>query len=126
MLRAGAVRTSCRDGRRPTWWSIFPVRRPGSGAHVRYASSVRVPTASGAAQSLTVRDQEPRVRTMQIEVSIKGLMVDPITNMAIVVLRDKEGQKVLPIWVGIFEADAIALQIENISTRSEEHTSELQ
>jgi hypothetical protein len=48
--------------------------------------------------------------------SIKGLMVDPITNTPIVVLRDKEGQKVLPIWVGIFEANAIALQIENIST----------
>src|SRR6266705_2099872 len=53
---------------------------------------------------------------MQIEMSIKGLMVDPITNTPIVVLRDKEGQKVLPIWVGIFEANAIALQIENIST----------
>src|SRR6266852_4329428 len=55
-------------------------------------------------------------RPMQIEMSIKGLMVDPITNTPIVVLRDKEGQKVLPIWVGIFEANAIALQIENIST----------
>src|ERR1700730_15245008 len=53
---------------------------------------------------------------MQIEMTIKGLMVDPITNTPIVVLRDKEGQKVLPIWVGIFEANAIALQIENIST----------
>src|SRR3977135_3212611 len=53
---------------------------------------------------------------MQIEMSIKGLMVDPITNTPIVVLRDKDGQKVLPIWVGIFEANAIALQIENIST----------
>jgi len=53
---------------------------------------------------------------MQIEMSIKGLMVDPITNTPIVILRDKEGQKVLPIWVGIFEANAIALQIENIET----------
>jgi hypothetical protein len=53
---------------------------------------------------------------MQIEMTIKGLMVDPITNMPIVILRDKEGQKVLPIWVGIFEANAIALQIENVST----------
>jgi bifunctional DNase/RNase len=53
---------------------------------------------------------------MQIEMNIKGLMVDPVTNMPIVILRDKEGQKVLPIWVGIFEANAIALQIENIST----------
>jgi bifunctional DNase/RNase len=53
---------------------------------------------------------------MQIEMTIKGLMVDPITNMPIVILRDKEGHKVLPIWVGIFEANAIALQIENVST----------
>jgi bifunctional DNase/RNase len=53
---------------------------------------------------------------MQIEMTIKGLMVDPITNTPIVILRDKDGQKVLPIWVGIFEANAIALQIENIAT----------
>jgi bifunctional DNase/RNase len=53
---------------------------------------------------------------MQIEMSIKGLMVDPLTNMPIVILRDQDGQRVLPIWVGIFEANAIALQIENIPT----------
>jgi bifunctional DNase/RNase len=53
---------------------------------------------------------------MQIEMSIKGLMVDPITNTPIVILRDKDGQRVLPIWVGIFEANAIALQIENVAT----------
>jgi bifunctional DNase/RNase len=53
---------------------------------------------------------------MQIEMSIKGLMVDPVTNMPIVILRDQAGLKVLPIWVGMFEANAIALQIENIST----------
>jgi hypothetical protein len=47
---------------------------------------------------------------------IKGLMVDPVTNMPIVILRDKEGERVLPIWVGIFEANAIALQIENVAT----------
>jgi uncharacterized protein len=52
---------------------------------------------------------------MQIEMTIKGLMVDPITNMPIVILRDKDGQKVLPIWVGVFEANAIALQIENVT-----------
>lgn len=53
---------------------------------------------------------------MQIEMTIKGLMVDPITNMPIIILRDTEGQRVLPIWVGIFEANAIALQMENIAT----------
>lgn len=53
---------------------------------------------------------------MQIEMTIKGLMVDPVTNTPIVLLRDKNGEHVLPIWVGIFEANAIALQIENIET----------
>jgi bifunctional DNase/RNase len=53
---------------------------------------------------------------MQIEMTIKGLMVDPITNMPIIILRDKDGERVLPIWVGVFEANAIALQIENIAT----------
>ena len=51
-----------------------------------------------------------------IEMTIKGLMVDPITNMPIVILRDKDGHRVLPIWVGVFEANAIALQIENVTT----------
>ena len=53
---------------------------------------------------------------MQIEMTIKGLMVDPITNMPIIILRDKDGQRVLPIWVGVAEANAIALQIENVTT----------
>ena len=53
---------------------------------------------------------------MLIEMTIKGLMVDPITNMPIVILKVKDGERVLPIWVGIFEANAIALQIENIAT----------
>ena len=52
---------------------------------------------------------------MQIEMTIKGLMVDPITNTPIVILRDKEGQRVLPIWVGLAEANAIAMQMENVS-----------
>jgi len=53
---------------------------------------------------------------MQIEMTIKGLMVDPITNMPIIILRDKAEERVLPIWVGVFEANAIALQIENVTT----------
>jgi bifunctional DNase/RNase len=53
---------------------------------------------------------------MQIEMTIKGLMVDPVTNTPIIILRDEQGQRVLPIWVGLFEANAIALQIENVST----------
>lgn len=53
---------------------------------------------------------------MQIEMVIKGLMVYPVTSMPIIILRDRDGDRVLPIWVGVFEANAIALQIENIST----------
>ena len=53
---------------------------------------------------------------MEIEMTIKGLMIDPITNMPIIVLRDGEGERILPIWVGVFEANAIALQIENVRT----------
>ncbi len=52
---------------------------------------------------------------MQIEMTIKGLMIDPVTNTPIVVLRDLEGHRVLPIWVGVFEANAIAVQIENVT-----------
>jgi bifunctional DNase/RNase len=53
---------------------------------------------------------------VEIEMNIKGLMVDPITNMPIIVLREVQGQRILPIWVGVFEANAIALQIENVQT----------
>jgi bifunctional DNase/RNase len=54
---------------------------------------------------------------MQIEMTIKGLMMDPITSLPIIILRDKEGQRVLPIWVGPAEAQAIAMQIENVPTQ---------
>ena len=53
---------------------------------------------------------------MEIEMTIKGLMIDPITNMPIIILRDGDGQRVLPIWVGVFEANAIALQLESVQT----------
>ncbi len=47
---------------------------------------------------------------------IRGLMMDPMTNMPIVVLKDTTGDSVLPIWVGIYEANAIALEIEKVTT----------
>ncbi len=53
---------------------------------------------------------------MEREFKIKGLMMDPITNSPIVILQDVEKNTLLPIWVGIFEANAIALQIERIDT----------
>ncbi len=53
---------------------------------------------------------------MEKEFKIKGLMMDPVTNSPIVILQDVDGNTILPIWVGIFEANAIALQIERIDT----------
>lgn len=47
---------------------------------------------------------------------VKSLMMDPVTQMPIVILRDAAGDTTLPIWVGLFEANAIALQLEKIST----------
>lgn len=47
---------------------------------------------------------------------IRGLMMDPVTNMPIVILKDVNGSTVLPIWVGVYEANAIALEIEKVST----------
>ena len=51
---------------------------------------------------------------MALEMKIKGLMIDPVSNMPIIVLKDASGESVLPIWVGIFEANAIAMQLEKI------------
>jgi bifunctional DNase/RNase len=53
---------------------------------------------------------------MEVEMKIRGLMMDPVTNMPIVVLKDVGGASILPIWVGIYEANAIALEIEKVST----------
>ncbi len=52
----------------------------------------------------------------EVEMKIRGLMMDPVTNMPIVVLKDLGGNAVLPIWVGIYEANAIALEIEKVTT----------
>lgn len=53
---------------------------------------------------------------MEVEMKIRGLMMDPVSNMPIVVLKDVNGSAILPIWVGIYEANAIALEIEKVST----------
>ena len=53
---------------------------------------------------------------MMIEMKVKGLTLDPHTNVPIVVLRETEGDRALPIWVGIFEAHAIAREIESFET----------
>lgn len=52
----------------------------------------------------------------EVEMRIRGLMMDPVTNTPIVVLKDVETETVLPIWVGVYEANAIALEIEKVTT----------
>src|SRR5688500_9502847 len=53
---------------------------------------------------------------MEVEMKIRGLMMDPITNMPIVILKETTGDGILPIWVGVYEANAIALEIEKVVT----------
>ncbi len=53
---------------------------------------------------------------MEVEMKIRGLMMDPVTNMPVVILKDSIGDSILPIWVGIYEANAIALEIEKVAT----------
>lgn len=53
---------------------------------------------------------------MEVEMKIRGLLMDPVTNTPIVILKDAGSDAVLPIWVGLYEANAIALEIEKVST----------
>jgi bifunctional DNase/RNase len=53
---------------------------------------------------------------MLIKMTVRGIALDPITNMPIVILKDPDERRALPIWVGIFEANAIALELEKVST----------
>ena len=53
---------------------------------------------------------------MWLEMKVRGLALDPLSNMPIIILRDEEEKRSLPIWVGIFEANAIALELEKITT----------
>jgi uncharacterized protein len=50
----------------------------------------------------------------ELKVEIRGLMLDPSSNVPIVILRDTQSQLFLPIWIGVFEANAIALRIEGV------------
>ena len=50
-----------------------------------------------------------------LEMKVRGITLDPVTNMPIIILRDLENSKSLPIWIGIFEANAIASEMENLS-----------
>jgi bifunctional DNase/RNase len=51
-----------------------------------------------------------------LKMEIKGLLMDPVSNMPVVILRDAADGVFLPIWVGIFEANAIAIEMEKVTT----------
>ncbi len=53
---------------------------------------------------------------MWLEMKVKGFALDPLSNMPMIILRDEEEKRSLPIWEGLFEANAIALELEKIST----------
>src|SRR5580698_7084416 len=62
------------------------------------------------------RKTTPKEAAMEVEMTIRGLLMDPVSNMPIVILKDVAGESVLPIWVGVYEANAIALEMEKVST----------
>lgn len=84
----------------------------------REAEDLRMLLAEKArwGQGATRRTVETGERGTEREVKIRGLMMDPVTNMPVVVLKAVQGQGTLPIWVGIYEANAIALEIEKVQT----------
>jgi len=51
-----------------------------------------------------------------LQMVVKGLTLDPLTNMPIIILKDVEGNRALPIWIGPTEANAIAMEMEHITT----------
>jgi bifunctional DNase/RNase len=70
-----------------------------------------------AIQKSTIINQQSKMgQMMEVEMKIRGLMMDPVSNTPIVILKDSGSDTVLPIWVGVYEANAIALEIEKVST----------
>lgn len=57
---------------------------------------------------------EPTAAAAEVRMEVRGLMLDPSTNVPIVILREESGTRLLPIWIGLFEANAIALKIEGV------------
>ncbi|MGD0682958.1 MAG: bifunctional nuclease family protein [Terracidiphilus sp.] len=74
-----------------------------------------LPRLEAELKKLTDSQEEKTISNGIIEVRIRGLMMDPSTSMPIVVLKDVASETVMPIWVGIFEANAIALEIEKVA-----------
>jgi bifunctional DNase/RNase len=77
--------------------------------------SRELPKLEARLKQLTAAKEKLELVPGDIEVRIRGLMMDPATNMPIVVLKDVASETVMPIWVGIFEANAIAIEIEKVA-----------
>jgi uncharacterized protein len=73
-------------------------------------------TASGGGLTLKDVSEERTATSPVIDVEIRGLILDPVSNSPIVVLKKPEENLFLPIWIGVFEANAIALQLEGVET----------
>ncbi|MDD5563265.1 MAG: bifunctional nuclease family protein [Thermoanaerobaculaceae bacterium] len=61
-------------------------------------------------------NEEPATPAAPLDVEIRGLILDPVSNTPIVILKKPDENLFLPIWIGVFEANAIALQLEGVST----------
>ena len=86
--------------------------------HLDRAVEIRqaeLPRLEAELKKLTAAQGNAETDPGMIEVRIRGLMMDPATNMPIVVLKDVASETVMPIWVGIFEANAIAIEIEKVA-----------
>jgi len=57
---------------------------------------------------------ESRAPAKAREMDVQGLMMDPSSRTPIVILKEVGGEALLPIWIGVFEANAIAMQIEGV------------
>ena len=86
--------------------------------HPERAAEIRqseLPRLEAELKRLNVLHSRALPEAGSVEVRIRGLMMDPSTNMPIVVLKDVASDTVMPIWVGIFEANAIFNEIEKVS-----------
>src|SRR5260370_41217677 len=81
------------------------------GTYVQVRVTGAGPNSLGGEHAVELREA-----SMEVEMKIRGLMMAPVTNMPIVGLKDVQGQAILPIWVGVYEANAIALEIEKVQT----------
>jgi hypothetical protein len=79
------------------------------------AEQIRQGVLSKLEAQLNAEQDKVRKGFRDVEVKVRGLTLDPATNMPIIVLKDVASDTVMPIWVGIFEANAIAIEIEKVA-----------